>query len=140
MLNRQALILALAFVVSSCASAQTRHTATVGNVAVYQALSAIQDTADTLRQTGVITPAQRQDIAAHLLPALKAGQQLERVTAAWSVGKPAPTEITTVADQLKALITDVIAQWPDSPGKSAIAQKLSIAEAAVLALVLAVAR
>lgn len=106
-----------------------------GNVAIYEALAAIQDTADALREKNLISVEQRKELASKLLPALQTGQQLARLTKAWPADKPAPQELTVLIGQLRGLVQTVVEAWPPSAGRDALAAKLNLAQSAALALV-----
>lgn len=106
-----------------------------GNVAVFESLAAIQDTADSLRTANVITAEQRKEIASKLLPALETGRALAKLTATWPEGQPAPAELSTLVTQLRALVDAIVGAWPPSPGRDALALKLNIAQSAALALI-----
>lgn len=122
---------------SSCAlQSSNRKIAITGNVVIYESLAAIQDTADTLRSTNVITQEQRVEISKYLLPALQTGQQIAKLTKEWPADKPAPAELQTLVGQLKTFVDQLLAKWPDSPGKAALATRLAQAQQAVLALIM----
>lgn len=129
-------IAALVIAASTACALKNRHIAVVGNVAVYESLATIQDTADTLVQTKAITQEQRKEIAKYLLPALETGRAIAKLTASWPADKPAPAELQTLTNQLKEFVDKILAVWPDSPAKAAIATRVAQAQQVTLALVM----
>ncbi len=106
-----------------------------GNVAVFETLAAIQDSADELRAKNLITVEQRKELASKLLPALETGRALAKLTAEWPADKPAPAELSTLISQIRALTQVIVEQWTPGPGRDALAAKLNLAQSAALALV-----
>jgi hypothetical protein len=148
-MNRQlnvilAVVSTLALFGAACAGS-LRHKAIAADSAVYTSLTAIQVTADQLCAnkstapapiacTGVISTAQRIEIAKYLLPALQAGKDLNSVIKVWQPGTPAPAEIATIIGKIKQLVDNVLANWPNADAKAQLQGKVLEAQSAVLKL------
>ena len=129
-----ALVVSISLLTFSCAI-KSKPILVTGNVAVYEALAAIQDSADELLAKKAITVEQRKELASKLLPALETGRALAKLTAEWPADKPAPAEISVLIGQIRALTQTIVEQWTPSPGRDALAAKLNLAQSAALALV-----
>jgi hypothetical protein len=113
--------LLVGLLVAGCALTGTpRHQATVGAVALYESLAAIQDGADTLHAAQVLTDAQHQAIARELVPVLKAGKAATTALRTWPTGQPAPAELRTLVEALGTFAERLGELLPDSPGKAVI--------------------
>jgi hypothetical protein len=95
-----------------CASVPARHNAVIASTAVYDALAAAQDGADGLLKAEVITSAQRREFSTHLLPALKAGHDLNSIVMAWKPGAPAPAQLIALVKNVETLLNDVASSLP----------------------------
>jgi hypothetical protein len=129
------IVIALLSVCTTAACAlkgESRQRAAIANVGIYEALGAIQDTADELVQKNAITAEQRREVAKYLLPALETGRALNAAIRDWPQDKPAPEELQNLVTQLNGFVTQMLNNWPDSPGKAALATKLALAQQAVL--------
>lgn len=129
------LLTAIAFV--GCAlKGDQRHKVVIGNTVIYESLAAIQDTADVLYEQKQITLEQRQELGKYLLPLLETGRELVRLTRDWPQGEPAPSELIATVMHLRDLAEAISKNFPDSPAKQALVDKLSLAQTAALGLVL----
>jgi hypothetical protein len=91
-----------------CASATSaRHTATIADTAIAKSLFALQDVEMALFTDGKVTPAEHQSFNKQFAPILKLGLQINRTIRSWPANAPAPTELTSLITQLRALNAQV---------------------------------
>lgn len=124
-LRSMALAVALVVSVAACAVKTYNATAHV-DVAVYEALAAVQDAAETAHSRNLISDAQHRELAGQLVPILQAGQSVNRALQTWTPGTPKPATITAGLLEIRRLLAALQTTVPAGPIQSAISAALSV--------------
>lgn len=112
---RSRLQLAAVFLVSvaigACA-ARTYNTAVAVDRSIASALFAAQDAARELRTAEVISEADYRAFNQRLVPALEAGQSLNRALQTWTPDTPRPATVTDALLELRRMLSVLVATSP----------------------------
>jgi hypothetical protein len=134
-MRRYAILAVLVVAVAALALAgcgpKTKPVLVKTDAAVYEAITALHQTAVVLGQSGVITPAQELKIQEAILPVAKLGEATTRVIVAWKSG-PTPPELQQLVREMGALTTRIIEIVPQNPGaKAALLEKVALVQQAI---------
>ena len=119
-----------ALTVSGCGP-KTKPVLVKTDAAVYEAITALHQTAVVLGTSGVLTPAQELKVQEAILPVAKLGESTTRVIVAWKSG-PTPPELQQLVREMGALTARIIEIVPQNPGaKAALLAKVALVQQAI---------
>ncbi len=139
---RRTLLLTLALLLSACA--HPRHVAVLADTALYETISDLHTTEQTLlcgqpscagvleRVTPTWTDDKSKEFNRRLLPAVAGGREFNAVLASWQPGQPMPTLLHQLVGSLGTALTTVAASFPEGTTKTQILADIAKAQAIVL--------
>lgn len=123
----------LALAASACAlRGQARHVATLSAVGVYEACAVIQDTEQTLFETGQLTAEQHRAFNVKLVSLLKAGRAFTQVIREWPQSRPAPPELIPLVASIGDLTRAVRETLPSGSAQALLLGQIAAVQAIVL--------
>jgi hypothetical protein len=129
-MKRLLIILILLPIVAACGP-KTKPALVKTDLAIYEAIKGLHETAIVLGKAQIITPAQELRIQQAILPVSRLGESTTRVIAAWKSG-PTPPELRQLVEEMGRLTAQIIQILPgESAGKTALLEKVAIIQQAI---------
>lgn len=137
-LARNPLLAIGAVLLTAACALGVRHSLVVVDTALYASLNTASQTADQLLEEKLITPAQRQQIAVELVPAIKAGREFNAEILKWDPSEALPPQVREIAKRIRNISTSIVGNLP-APAQSRLTAVLTKIQVEILNIIVGTA-